>query len=529
MSMKTSEGIEFALDVKGSAEAAKQEDNPGVLTLAPGESVELQLLVVNANDQAQKAKVTVRVVSIPGQELWSQFVDRSFAPGKTEITYKLFDKPGAPQEGQFLAQVLSGSDGKELAWQLFSYFPAVPDIPENEKSNNPILILRDRKVVGKIPAERTGFEDILPNYTRFDPILARASDGELYVMFAENHYAGEGDMRAQRPTFLWSSDGGRTWQMRQITLDPPGGSIEAVKAIGIAEDDQLFVAYCPAPDASPEEMVRRMKQRGEISEERFIKATNVLALFVASSKDQGKTWSKGVEVDVSKYVRVQGLGRFYQGSDGAIWFTCTVIGPGKHIPEKPDKNLTKYDKHCAVIRSRDGGRTWGDISLMVPNSTECQLLHLASGGWLTTARASGRIGDRVTPDGKMVSDFGFERLPAYERKGPQGYLLHKRTFIAESKDGRDWGNLRQLTTLVGDTPGELLQLPDGRVVFIYSHRYNPHAGPVARVSHDEGRTWQPYLLALQASGYSSSTILKDGTIVSIASKMAVRWRLPDDL
>ena len=112
--------------------------------------------------------------------------------------------------------------------------------------------------------------------------------------------------------------------------------------------------------------------------------------------------------------------------------------------------------------------------------------------------------------------------------------MHKRTFIAESKDGRDWGNFRQLTTLFGDTPGELIQLPDGRVVLLYIHRYSPQDGVYARVSHDEGRTWGAELLALRNvhSGYSSSTVLKDGTIVSMIGGetiQAVRWRLPAGL
>ena len=115
-----------------------------------------------------------------------------------------------------------------------------------------------------------------------------------------------------------------------------------------------------------------------------------------------------------------------------------------------------------------------------------------------------------------------------------GVAMTKRTFIAESKDGRDWGNFRQLTTIFGDTPGELIQLPDGRVVFLYCHRYAPHHGLYARISHDEGRTWRPEMVGLRNIhyGYSSSTVLNNGTIVSMIGGetiQAVRWRLPGEL
>ena len=120
----------------------------------------------------------------------------------------------------------------------------------------------------------------------------------------------------------------------------------------------------------------------------------------------------------------------------------------------------------------------------------------------------------------------------------QGYVTHKRTFLAESEDGLEWSHLRQMTTLVGDTPGELIQVPDGRVVFLYCHRYGPHDGVYARVSRDEGRTWGAELLAvrhLRNGGYPSSTVMKDGTIVSMlgfsesGKVQVVRWRLPKEL
>ena len=53
--------IEFGLEVKGLADWVhpKQYKNPGVIPLAPGEPLELQLSAVNSSQDPQKAKVVV--------------------------------------------------------------------------------------------------------------------------------------------------------------------------------------------------------------------------------------------------------------------------------------------------------------------------------------------------------------------------------------------------------------------------------------------------------------------------------------
>jgi len=507
--------LKFSLSVKGLAEAAKEHRNPGVLALAAGQPVELHVSVINSAKRGRQAKVQVRVITFAGNEVWTEELVQSFPPGRTEMVYRIFDKPGAPQEGQFLAQVLSASSTKsrtdrqsvppkELANLVFGYFPDFQEIAE--KPDAPILVLRDRKVVGRIKAERVWPK--LPDYTRLDPILGQASDGALYAMFQENHYAEDGDTRAQRPTFVSSTDGGRTWKLRQVTLDPPAGNRIAVRAFGVTDEDHLFVAYSPAlPDAGD---------------------SNLSHLRVARSTDRGKTWSNGVQVDISNYVRVQGLGRFYQGMAGEIWFNATLLGADKRELER------SYD---GLFRSRDGGKTWGDVSLNIPSSAECQLLRLASGRWLSTIRTSGRPGDTIGPDGKPMNLLGIQKLATYDKTATHFNapfsVMFKRTFLAESDHGREWGNVRQLTSIIGDTPGELIQLPDGRVVFLYCRRYKPRDGVYARISHDQGRTWQPELLALRtAGGYSSSVVQEDGTIVSMLcweTIQAVRWQLPEQL
>ena len=503
-----------------------------VLVLSAGEPLEIELVASNSAAEALTGRIRLRAIDLRGREVWSETAERSFAVGRSELSFRAFDGPEAPQEGMFVAQALGAPDDRELAHVAFGVFPPVPDIPEQPDS--PILVLRDRNVVGKIDAERAWPK--LPDYFRFDPIIGRAGDGVLYAMFQENHtaFSERGDPRAQRPTLISSADGGRSWEMRLIDLDPPVGYEQAVRAFGVAGKGQLLVAYNPAPGPEQlEEVKRQIRERmapedSELYSENIAPMWNPLELLVSCSEDRGRTWSRGVSVDISTYATAAGLGRFYEAGEGEIWFTCTLVGPEQHDRRRA---------YNSVIRSRDGGKSWGDVTHMVSGSAECQLLRLASGRWLTTIRTVGRPGDRLTPDGELVNVCGLDKLPIYEKKARQGYLLHKRTFIAESEAGREWTSVRPLTTLVGDTPGELVQVPDGRVVFIYCHRYGPQAGVYARVSTDEGRTWQSELLALltQANGgYPSSTVLEDGTIVTLTGfsergkVQAIRWRLPSN-
>ncbi|MCK4784045.1 MAG: exo-alpha-sialidase, partial [Desulfobacteraceae bacterium] len=95
----------------------------------------------------------------------------------------------------------------------------------------------------------------------------------------------------------------------------------------------------------------------------------------------------------------------------------------------------------------------------------------------------------------------------------------------------------------GSIPGEILQVPDGRVAAVWLQRY-PHdkAEIRVRISNDEGRTWSRKTYSLmKGNGYPSSVVYPDGTIVTVCenTKMdaagqprgrrtmaAARWRMP---
>ena len=122
------------------------------------------------------------------------------------------------------------------------------------------------------------------------------------------------------------------------------------------------------------------------------------------------------------------------------------------------------------------------------------------------------------------------------------YLEHG--FLADSYDkGYTWKNVRLAPNTSdikhGLCPSYLVQLPDGRIVWIYTHRYGKDSGVMARVSSDDGESWSKERYRVrhlrdQGHGtYASNAVLADGTILSVCGKnhgnrtIAIRWRLPE--
>ena len=132
--------------------------------------------------------------------------------------------------------------------------------------------------------------------------------------------------------------------------------------------------------------------------------------------------------------------------------------------------------------------------------------------------------------------------------------LFKHVFLGDSPDGsRTWEHLRPLSDaegrpllVFGECHGQLVELPDGRVVLVHDRRYPYDKGEtIGRVSEDGGKAWSRYVYHLsEGSGYPASVALDDGTIVTVVGNtrldaqsrpiepwrvQSVRWRLLDGL
>lgn len=160
---------------------------------------------------------------------------------------------------------------------------------------------------------------------------------------------------------------------------------------------------------------------------------------------------------------------------------------------------------------------------------------------------------------KAMGAWRNDKLEIVDALDTSGHPFVKHGFLADSDDkGYTWHNERVApmtpTMKIGLCPSELVQLPDERVVWIYTQKFADDTinathlrlgkgqGVYARVSADEGATWgaRRYCIRLlRRPGYTpypTSTVLADGTILTVMGPnqrenlpgpnpaMAVRWR-----
>jgi Neuraminidase (sialidase) len=140
-----------------------------------------------------------------------------------------------------------------------------------------------------------------------------------------------------------------------------------------------------------------------------------------------------------------------------------------------------------LARSKDGGKTWGDLSQIGEASNETAILAL--------------------PDGSVVAALRSEKT---------GHLS-----TSVSKDGGRTWTMPVLLTKDLEHPADLIRLRDNSVLLTYGVRNAPF-GIAAMLSHDGGLNWDVKRKMLLAddtgnidSGYPSSVQLPDGRIVTM--------------
>ena len=194
------------------------------------------------------------------------------------------------------------------------------------------------------------------------------------------------------------------------------------------------------------------------------------------------------------------------------------------------KTAPPYIKVLVIYRSSDGGRTWQGPSPFTEWCSEGGMTRTASGKLLATVRYQRRQLPTDPPD--LIEHLGSRKTQAY-----------KHVFLIESADeGKTWSNFRLVMSVHGQCYGFPAALPDGGVVLVHTTPYGPGPrGSRAMISHDEGKTWEDeayYLTFSEPSGYNQSVVLKDGTILTVASRhdfiapwgkktetaVAIRWK-----
>ncbi len=311
------------------------------------------------------------------------------------------------------------------------------------------------------------------------PNLTLLPNGEIgAVIFNQpSHGRLEGDVE------LWvSGDGGDTWQMRsQITEHAPG-TVRMNVAAGLDQDGEIVV-LCSGWDLA--------------------KGTDewpygpCLLPQARISSDNGHTWEVGGEVQPPT-----------EKGRSTIPFGDIVIS-GDELATSVYHGDNATWNQSWLIRSRDGGRTWGDATCIGgDNHDETALVITRSGRWLAALR--------------MLYGLRPEQAAGTARSGTP-LILH-----SSSDAGRNW-EVRQYLSLPGQVPGHLLELADGTILLTCGSRMEEFRGVVGRVSADDGETWsRPFNLVggfLPGSdhGYPSSVQLPSGEIVTAYYCSTAPW------
>jgi hypothetical protein len=360
----------------------------------------------------------------------------------------------------------------------------------DDEFKEPINLLDDEgQKIGQVPAERVAlpFEE-----ERGDARLGVTRAGHVYVALGKK--------------LCWSEDGGRKWKSRKLPLSAGG--------FGVLRDD-TFILFGGYPKC-----------------------------WVIRSTDYGRTWSQKLPLDISPFTGCGGGWTQISQPPGcpALMILTLRNGTGTKDHEGNPLPVHKLGIYDYIFRSTDSGKTWGDESLIVPDSAESSVLLLESGKMLAAIRKQ-RVPQRLLP-GENV--YALKAIGAWR----EGKPFVKHGFLADSDDkGYTWYRERlgpvSHTINYGLCPSELVQLPDERVVWIYTRKFGddttkllgPGQGIYARVSTDEGTTWgdERYCVRLlKRPGYTpypASTVLPDGTILTVMGTnrgpnpaMAVRWR-----
>ena len=287
------------------------------------------------------------------------------------------------------------------------------------------------------------------------PVLNKTPGGSLAVVFrvGDWHIGINGTLALST-----SRDGGRSWSgPSEIT---PRGRDDRNPAFGVLKNGDMVLTFwrCMTPEKYPT-------------------PDTVWDIFATRSGDQGKTWCKPVRIPDRRCWSP--YGRIVECDDG------TLLLSGYTWQRKRTRGV------LSLLRSRDGGVTWGDESRVAADFNEASFL--------------------VMPDGKTI-------LAAARHVAPESCLAVMRS----RNGGRTWTKPRKITRH-NEHPADLTLLKSGRVMTTFGRRVTP-TGVGVLFSDDGGRTWnrdKEVLLTghggrYQDLGYPSTVQLDDETIVTVA-------------
>ena len=232
-------------------------------------------------------------------------------------------------------------------------------------------------------------------------------------------------------------------------------------------------------------------------------------VYILRSEDHGKTWSDPIYIP--------------NVNPGAM--TGSYIAENARIVQLPDGTvlLNTYfvhkiagEEYAYVCRSRDGGKTWGDFSLICRGGNETNFLPLKSGRLLAAVRDQSKYAadDFVIMDNNLLTSYRVD-------------FVKSMVVVASDDSGYTWTRPKTLTRH-NEQPGDLVEMPDGTIVMSYMQK-SCQSGARAMISRDGGKTWDSTLYMLGRLGwmartraemcwsFTSSVLLKDGRVLTVGT------------
>jgi len=285
------------------------------------------------------------------------------------------------------------------------------------------------------------------------PCIVKLPSGRWLAGFKAAKKKGDCDL--QHAVMAWSDDEGRTWSRPHEPLKLP--DVDGVEG-------QSRILYFLPLGGSRVLMLLNWVDSSDTSEPYYDPNTEGLKdtrIFYCFSEDEGMTWSDA-QLMCTDPVKdpVPLTGAPFMLGDGTI--VCEF-----EINKRKD-DPSKWIHRSAMIFSKDGGRTWGDVSIV----TEFPDMYY----WDQRPN--------VLSDGISIIDF-FWTLDGISQR----YLnIHARK---SSDGGKTWGDIWD-TGIYGQ-PGQPVDLGDGRLATIEIDR---SVRPVitVRTSRDQGITYDESLV-----------------------------------
>jgi len=304
----------------------------------------------------------------------------------------------------------------------------------------------------------------------FFPVLARTGPETLAVIYrtGATHVGVTGTLAVAT-----SDDGGKSWS------DPvqiaPRWEDNRNPAFGVNANGELIAAFWKAVLHNyREDEGGNLLYDGEAKEA----WATVPGLYYVKSADGGKTWGDARSYRSELLTLASPYGRIISLPDG------TLLMPVYGTPRQPIEGARDLS---IVLRSTDGGDTWGDETMVAAGYNETSFVQLSGGRLLAAARSeSGHV-----------------------------------SILFSDDLGRTWSDPVQVTR-DGEHPADLTVLQSGRVLLTFGRRIRP-MGCGLLLSDDGGQTWNTDREVLLAGdgiesgdlGYPSTAQLADGHIVTV--------------